>query len=129
MLAKWRSFAVATVSPAAAAVAATTMSIALRGRPAAVPSAMRRAHSSAAHSSKGSTRPAKSACGPSGPANHASGSRRRRPGAFSRMPRRIPATVSAEMCSASSCCAPSYATSAGDGRGFTASLTMFVSSR
>lgn len=94
---KCRSFAVATVSPCAVAVAATIMSVALRGRPAAVPSAIKRAHSRAARSSKGRTRPANRVCGPSDPANQFSSSRRRRPGSFSRMPLRISATVSIEM--------------------------------
>mgnify|MGYP002622182269 CR=1 FL=1 len=41
----------------------------------------------------------------------------------------ISTSVSAEMCSASSGCAPSHVTSAGEGRGFTASLTTLVSMR
>ena len=49
---KSRSFSVATVHPFATAVAAMIMSVALRGRPVAVPSAIRRAHSAAARSSK-----------------------------------------------------------------------------
>src|ERR1700692_1352427 len=52
--------------------------------------------SRAAFSAKGSTRPAKSACGPSGPANQASSAARFFPAGFSSNPRRISPTVSAE---------------------------------
>lgn len=56
----------------APATAATIISSALRGRPAAFPSAMSHAHVNAALSSKGRMRPANSSCGPSGPENQAS---------------------------------------------------------
>jgi hypothetical protein len=75
---KCRSLTVTTTQLFAAAVAAMIISIGLRGRPTAVPAAMVRAHSMAARSSKGRTRPEKSAAGPSVPINHASKFRRRR---------------------------------------------------
>src|SRR5260221_2674481 len=65
------SLSVTTVQPWASATAAMIVSSALRGRPCALLSAMRRAQIKPAFSSKGSTRPANSACGPSGPAKQA----------------------------------------------------------
>jgi hypothetical protein len=69
----------------------------LRGRPVAVPSAMRRPHSIAARASKESTRPEKRAGGPSALANQASRSRRLRGEATSRTPCQILATLNAAM--------------------------------
>ena len=74
--AKSFSLSVATTQSFASATAAMIMSSALRGRPIAVASAISRAQMSAAVSSNARTRPANSACGPSGPANQRSNSRR-----------------------------------------------------
>lgn len=70
--AKCFSLSVTIVQPLDSATAAMIMSKALRGRPAAVPSAISLAQTRPAFSSKGRTRPAKRADGPSGPVNHAS---------------------------------------------------------
>ena len=59
--AKWPWLSVTTVQRFASAVAATIMSRALRGRPDLVPSAMRRAQTRAARSSKATARPANKA--------------------------------------------------------------------
>ncbi|GLK83483.1 hypothetical protein GCM10017653_15520 [Ancylobacter defluvii] len=65
----------------------------LRGRPAAVPSAIDRAHMSATLSSKGRMRPANKARGHSDPENQVSSASRFLPRGSLRMPRRISATV------------------------------------
>lgn len=61
------SLSVTTTQPFASATAAMMVSSALRGRPAAVPSAMSLAQTSPAFSSNGRTRPANRVEGPSGP--------------------------------------------------------------
>ena len=94
---KCLSLSVTIVQSLASATAAMIMSRSLRGLPVARPSDMSRAHSRAARSSNGNTRPANRACGPSGPENHASSRLRLAPLGRSRMPRRISATVRAEM--------------------------------
>ena len=65
--AKCFSFSVTITQSFASAIAAMIMSSGLRGRPFAVPSAISRAQMRLALSSNGSTRPANSAWGPSGP--------------------------------------------------------------
>lgn len=87
------SLSVTTTQSFASVMAATIMSSGLRGRPAAVPPAISRAQTRAAFSSNGRTRPANSACGPSGPENQRSNSLRFFPAGFSSNPRRISGTV------------------------------------
>ena len=127
--AKSLSLSVATTQSFASAIAAIIMSSALRGRPVAVPPAIKRAQMSAAFSSKGSTRPANRAGGPVGPENQLSSSRRFRPAGRSSTPRLTSAMVSEEMNKSSSVCAAIHPTSAGEGTGFTMLLMMLVSSR
>ena len=126
---KWRSLAVATTHPFAAAVAAMIMSSPLRGRPARVPSAISWVHASAARSSNGRIRPANSGCGPSGPANQASRARRFRQAGCSRMALRISATVRLAMNRSWSGRAASHASNGSGGRGLATALMMLVSSR
>jgi len=67
--------------------------------------------------------------GPSGPENQRSSSRRFFPAGFSRIPRRISATVNEDINRSSSDCSAIHATSASDGAGFVTLPMMFVSSR
>ena len=94
MSAKSFSLSVTTIQSLACAIDAIIVSRALQGLPLAVPSAIKRAQIRPALSSNGSTRPAKSTDGPSGPENQASSWSRFRPAGFSRIPHRISATVS-----------------------------------
>ena len=87
--AKSFSLSVTTTQSFATATAAMITSSALRGFPAALPSAISCAQTSPALSSNDSIRPAKSACGPSDPENQRSRMSRFFPRGFSRMPRRI----------------------------------------
>jgi hypothetical protein len=80
-------------------------------------------------SSNGSTRPANNACGPSGPENQRSNSLRFFPAGFSRIPRRIPATVIEEINRSSSACSAIHATRFSDGAGLVTWLMILVSSR
>src|SRR4051812_24463266 len=69
------------------------MSRGLRIRAFAVPPAFSRARTSPAFSSNGRTGPTTRVCGPSGPENHRSNSLRFVPAGFSRIARRMSATV------------------------------------
>ena len=129
MPAKSFSLSVTTIQSLASAIAAIIASRALRGLPFAVPSAIKRAQIRPALSSNGSTRPAKSAEGPSGPENQASSWSRFRPAGFSRIPRRISATVSEAMNRCSSTCSPIQTSNASEGVGFVMLLMMLVSRR
>lgn len=123
------SLSVTITHPFASATAATIISSSLLGFPATRPSDMRRAQSNAAFSSNGKTRPLKSACGPSGPANHASKRSRFFPLGLSRMPRLISATVKEEMNNSPSACALIHSSSNSDGPGLVTLLIMLVSRR
>lgn len=123
------SLSVTTTQLFAPATEAMIISIALRGRPAAFPSAINRAQIKAAFSSKEKMRPANNSCGPSDPENQASRSSRFFPRAFSRIPRRISATVSVEMNKSSSRCSTHHARSSSEGFGFVTLLMMLVSRR
>jgi NADPH:quinone reductase len=127
--AKSFSLSVTTMHPFAPATAAMIMSSALRGRPAAFPSAISRAQIRPAFSSNGRTRPAKSACGPSGPENQVSSASRCLPRGFSRTPLPISARVSEAMNRSSSRRAVIQAISTSDGRGLTMLLMILVSRR
>ncbi len=113
----------------ASATAAMIVSSGLRGLPLAAPSDISRAQMSAALSSNGRMRSAKSASGPSGPENHRSKALRFVPAGFSRTPRRISATVSEEMKRSASFCPAIHAVSWADGAGFVILLMILVSSR
>jgi hypothetical protein len=126
---KCRSFAVTTIQSCATAVAAIIMSRPLRGRPEAVPSAISLAHTSAAGTSKGKTRPRNKPSGPVGPVNHECSSCRRRPGALSKTPRHSSATVKVEIKRSSLAWLSSHEATAELGCGLRVSLTIFVSSR
>src|SRR5205807_10362054 len=80
-------------------------------------------------SSNGKTRPRKRACGPSGPLNHASSSRRFFPVGFSNIPRQTSAKLSDEINNESSVCSPIHLRSASEGRGLMVLLMMLVSSK
>lgn len=123
------SLSVTTTQSWAPATAATIISSPLRGRPATLPSAINLAQISAALSSNDSTRPANRACGPSVPLNHASRTSRFLPRGFSRIPRRISATVSEAMNRSSSRCSAHQASSDSEGCGLTILLMMLVSRR
>src|SRR5439155_8926448 len=82
-----------------------------------------------AFSSNGSARPANSACRPSGPENQRSYSLRFFPAGFSRIPRRISATVSEEINNSSSACSAIHATRPSDGTGLVTLLIILVSRR
>src|SRR5580658_10243300 len=127
--AKSLSLAVTTTQSLASATAASSMSSALRGRPALAPSDISRAQIRPAFSSKAKTRPANNARGPSGPANHVSSSARRFPAGHSSTPNQTSATTREAMNRSSSACSDIQAISDSDGAGLVMLLMMLVSSR
>ena len=82
-----------------------------------------------AFSSNGSTRPANSTCGPSGPENQRSNSLRFFPAGFSRIPRLISAIDSAEINRSSSACSAIHATRPSEGTGLVTLLIILASRR